>query len=549
MSDKIAILQIGMEDWSNSLAIPEKLDWQYLHPEDIAMFVTAHQNWKQERKKLEKNLEQLEKLKEKTPQIELEIKNLRQTLKEVLASQTVYAALILSEKSYPTELSGLGEQFEPYQVFYPSHLEADGDTAAFLRQKMAQSFVWEKRNELVYQLSKILFTGQYGAKLPIHDLQISPSFSGEIRFEGRKYLCLTGDFGEDYRQIAFFRYNIQFMEWQFLNLFLDHWTDGQCQLKLSVSLIPSGATNEIAKEWTFEGSDLRQQLLIDGGMDGYLFISIQAKGQGSLKLGPCHYRWSRAEFGEFILGGERLVDQDLQEIQTYFEPGDFQPPLCVYFSGFRTAEGYEGYWMMKSLKTPFMLICDPRLDGGGFYLGSPELEQAVIDKIQEKLAFLGFDSSQLILSGMSMGTFGALYYGSQLKPYGVVISKPLMNLGNMALRERVERPGGFPTSLDILKTNAGNLSEEAAHRLNERFWSRMTDGVFAGTRFSIAYMREDDYDQTAFEDFVHFSKGTGAKVLGKGYSGRHLDGGGAPNNWFMNQYLDLLKKGFGRGEN
>ncbi|WP_316242982.1 accessory Sec system protein Asp2, partial [Streptococcus suis] len=87
--------------------------------------------------------------------------------------------------------------------------------------------------------------------------------------------------------------------------------------------------------------------------------------------------------GEFILGGQRLVDHQLQEIFTYFDPADFKPPLCVYFSGFRTAEGFEGFWMMKGLKTPFMLICDPRLDGGAFYLGSQELEDKIQGKIEE----------------------------------------------------------------------------------------------------------------------------------------------------------------------
>ncbi|WP_330873076.1 accessory Sec system protein Asp2, partial [Streptococcus suis] len=97
-----------------------------------------------------------------------------------------------------------------------------------------------------------------------------------------------------------------------------------------------------------------------------------------------------------------------------------------------------------------------------FYLGSQELEDKIQGKIEEALDFLGFDSSQLILSGMSMGTFGASYYGAKLKPHGIVISKPLLSLGDMALAERLHRPGGFPTSLDLLYSTYQSMDQEAA---------------------------------------------------------------------------------------
>ncbi len=33
-----------------------------------------------------------------------------------------------------------------------------------------------------------------------------------------------------------------------------------------------------------------------------------------------------------------------------------KPPLNVYFSGYRTAEGFEGYYMMKRMNAPFFMI-------------------------------------------------------------------------------------------------------------------------------------------------------------------------------------------------
>ena len=41
--------------------------------------------------------------------------------------------------------------------------------------------------------------------------------------------------------------------------------------------------------------------------------------------------------------------------------------------------------------------------------------------IQNALDFLGFKHDELILSGLSMGSFGALYYAAQLEPAAVVV--------------------------------------------------------------------------------------------------------------------------------
>ncbi|MDS2351341.1 accessory Sec system protein Asp2, partial [Streptococcus pneumoniae] len=62
-----------------------------------------------------------------------------------------------------------------------------------------------------------------------------------------------------------------------------------------------------------------------------------------------------------------------------------------------------------------------------------------------------FSNKELILSGISMGTYGALYYSSDFEPKAVIVSKPLTNLGLIAERGRLEAPGLFPTAFDILR--------------------------------------------------------------------------------------------------
>ncbi|NQG98118.1 accessory Sec system protein Asp2 [Streptococcus suis] len=565
MAEKISILQIGGTNWQEELDLSETLDWHYYSLEQLDQLVTEIEQLESERKQL-KNLQlELETIlisfqtsrldKDAKAEMEKELrsssafKNLEAEIKRMskkIEQSLKFSALVLSDQPYPEDLLPILDLFKVYEIFYP----ADGQAPAWLQdnlqKRMAQSYDADRKSEFAYTLSQGLFVGQYGDKVHIDNIEVSPNFSGKVQLQGRKFMVLEGDFGQDYQQLVYYRYNVPYSSGQFLHLFLEHATEATNALQMVIRLIPDGSTNDIGKQWRIDGEALRDQIVLDAPFSGYLFVSILAKGTGKVEIGALHWRFGRNGLGEFILGGERLVDSHLQEVFTYFDPADFKPPLCVYFSGFRTAEGFEGFWMMKGLKTPYMLICDPRLDGGAFYLGSQELEEKIQNKIQEKLEFLGFDSSQLILSGMSMGTFGASYYGAKLKPHGIVISKPLLNLGDMALGEHLNRPGGFPTSLDLLLSNYGSMNQETAEQLNNRFWKAMVPNVYDTTKFAIAYMKEDDYDATAFEKLVRSSKETGATILGRGYSGRHLDGTDATTNWFIKQYQDLLKKDFER---
>lgn len=250
--------------------------------------------------------------------------------------------------------------------------------------------------------------------------------------------------------------------------------------------------------------------------------------------------------GRFVLGGERYSDEKKQEFIYYFHPGDMKPPMNVYFSGFRTAEGFEGYGIMKSLKGPFMLIGDPRLEGGGFYIGSPELEAKIVEVIQESLDYLGFEKKDLILSGLSMGTFGALYYASDFDPYAVVIGKPFTNVGDTVAAMKLKRPDEFETSADVLRNVTGGAAEQNIQALNQRFWDKFGQSNFERTTFAIAYMENDDYDGTATAKLIEALSDKGGHIYAKGYEGRHNDNSRAINKWFMRQYVQLLEDGYGR---
>ena len=286
---------------------------------------------------------------------------------------------------------------------------------------------------------------------------------------------------------------------------------------------------------------------IQGGeTDDVLFVSLSARGQGALEVIALHSRYSRGKHGYFLPGGERYVSSEREEAFCYFDPGDLKPPLNVYFSGYKTKEGFEGYYMMKGMESPFLLLAEPRLEGGGFYMGTPEYERLFVDMIKKYMKELGFNSEQVILSGLSMGTFGAMYYACDIRPHAVIVGKPLASIGNVAANEKYLRPGGFPTALDVLCHQCGSLDESAVEKLNKKFWVKFDAADWGNSKFIVSYMLEDDYDTNAYHMLLSHLKSEGVQIFGKGIHGRHNDNTNAIVNWFVTQYKKTLREDFGR---
>ena len=128
-----------------------------------------------------------------------------------------------------------------------------------------------------------------------------------------------------------------------------------------------------------------------------------------------------------------------------------------------------------------MLITDPRLEGGAFYIDNADLEEKLSEKIEKTIKEMQFKKSDVIISGMSMGTFGSLYFGSKLSPHALILAKPLTELGVVAENERLLRPGGFPTSLDLLLKNYGSLSKKSVEEFNKRMWERFDEADWSHT--------------------------------------------------------------------
>lgn len=461
----------------------------------------------------------------------------------------IFDLAILDREITEDELNALLRFLRAYTLFVTEAVPLDGDspTRRLMVRRKGKQLSPEELSVLLEGGLTDYFSESYGEHFDPRCLSVAQGFRGKVAWRGFEGVDLTGDFGDEMTQIAFWRNNIPIDRDQTIEFWLEYAKDGTVEISLEVMVLHFlyDSVPESQKTWTFSEKELEDVVYIENKSGRrFAFASLKAKGQGTLTVTTLHNRFSRRGKGAFLPGGGRRVTADREEVFYFFDPGNLEPPLNVYFSGYKTMEGFEGYHMLRSMAHPFLLISESRLEGGAFYIGSEEYEGKIEQIIRDCMDELGFQSSDVILSGISGGTYGALYYGCRLHPHTILLGKPLASMGDIAKNERINRPGGFPTSLDMLHKFCGNLSPEAVRQLNSRFWDVFDRTEWDGTQFAVAYMLEDDYDNTAYENLQIHLKGAHVRIFGKGLHGRHNDDSLGIVNWFVKQYKRIIQDYF-----
>ncbi|MGW7935020.1 accessory Sec system protein Asp2 [Staphylococcus xylosus] len=513
MKRKFRALQIGGIDLEELFINDEKVEWDYFAPEVM---------------KNEKNY--------------LDIMR-------TIINENGQFDFVFIQTSYSEQLI---EILEVVSTAYSTYIDykywnAQFENNSTVKALFVRPLAYQGEEDLHEKLEAVTFHGQYGDKLYPKHCIVNQSFEGEIKYMGNKYLALAGNFGETLKPVVSWKNNIVCDKHKATQIWPEFIVDESVEIEFILRIIQSGTVDKIIEEIYLNQNDLHDPIVIKSRpYDVYASVSLKIRGEGQVKIGAIHKRWSRYDMGAFLFGGQRYVDENREEFFHYFSPGDLQPPLNVYFSGYRSLEGFEGYFMMNKLDAPFILISDPRVEGGSFYIGSDSYETAIKNLIIEKLSYLGFNSDELILSGLSMGSFGALYYGAQLNPAAIIIGKPLVNIGTIADNMRLLRPEDFGTALDVLMTNEHDVTEQKIEHLNNKFWNVMLESDVADTTFAIAYMQHDDYDARAYAELFPVLSKQQARVISRGVPGRHNDDSPTIANWFINFYHILLETKFGR---
>lgn len=399
--------------------------------------------------------------------------------------------------SSQSSLEFLPEYFSyisPYYVLYDANLELSEKQKYLLSRKKAFAFDMQDHKKVFEVLDAYFMSPKGGSRFPVEQIDFEPKYLSST-YKGHEKVAIDSDFGDDYKEIARWSFGLTFHPGQKMKFMPLISSFGKVEIRFNVFEIGLGGSEIVNKQF-FDLSDHEEPFIFNNKNDaGVLSFSLSARGKGRIEIGPLHYRDSEEPFGEFIPGGQRIVDHNGQELFFYFNPGDLKPPLNVYFAGYRTLENFEGYPMMKSMQSPFILISDPRLEGGAFYRGSSELENKLVDQIKKSLVWLGFDNSQMIMSGLSMGSFGALYYGAELLPDAIIVGKPLTEIKEIAGNEKYLRPKEFSTSLDIFHY----ISELSDKEADQVFWQMIEKADFSKTKIAISYMINDDYDTAGYK--------------------------------------------------
>jgi len=189
-------------------------------------------------------------------------------------------------------------------------------------------------------------------------------------------------------------------------------------------------------------------------------------------------------------------------------------------------------------------VTDPRLEGGNFYQGSHSLEQQLLDVIQETKDYLGFSDKDVIYSGLSMGTLGAMHYGFQAPPYAIILGKPIADLSYVAQRTPLVRPNEFLTIFDMVKywhKTDQQGQEIPIEQFNHDFFQAWEQSrSLEKTTILLAHMEDDDYDDKAYYRLLEANKGKDTIIIARGYPGRHNDQSEAITTWFVHQYQRMI---------
>lgn len=443
--------------------------------------------------------------------------------------------------------SKLQWQVAPYCVLYSPLIEKSLSEAGinFIRCQEARQIV-EQPQELIDQLPIRFFHGQSGLRIAPTKLLLNNPV-GAFVDDGHLKLKIEAD---EWTNLGNYQQNIYIDPHRLLKFSLEFNRKTNIKVRLRVFVQPSGGDGDFKDQYLLDFSKNNEEQELPIGLEDsprFANVSVEVLGKGELTLGVLHARWSRRDYGEFFAGGKRLVDPVTgEDIAYYFNPGDLRPPLNVYFSGARGLEGFEAYPLFRRNHTPSLLFTDPRLEVGQFYT-KETLERKIKETILDTLKSLGFNRQQLVLSGISMGTYPAIKLGAQLSPYAINVAKPTVNLGQVALRARLERPDEFDTIFDIDRQLVSSLTSEQLAQLDTDFWNLMNKNDLTKTRIYVGYMKNDDYDNMAIKRMQESAAIQNARLfVSKGFPGRHNDNR-AVVQWFVSR-LTEINNAFGRGE-
>lgn len=264
---KIHVLYVGDDDWTTKYSIPDNIEFEVYESDESEL--TAN-------------------------------RPARKLMDLVILDRDI---TLSEEKAFTKFTRG-------YCLFATENVQMlNSATSRYFKARMGQYLYTGDVQYFLAHEVRNYYPNPYGEKFNPAKLAVSDSFTGRVACDGNYNLVLDGEFGEDFSQIAYWRYNIPVFEGQCIDMYLEYEKTGDVEIKLRLFQFYYGSIGDIKQVWEFDEEQLQDVFRIDNESDqGPVFVSILARGTGSLNIISLHDRHSRRGHGFFLPGGERLVE-------------------------------------------------------------------------------------------------------------------------------------------------------------------------------------------------------------------------------------------------
>ncbi|WP_157696683.1 accessory Sec system protein Asp2 [Latilactobacillus curvatus] len=280
----------------------------------------------------------------------------------------------------------------------------------------------------------------------------------------------------------------------------------------------------------------------------YVFYTVllSASGTGRITFRGIDMTLMRTS-GTLVSGDQETTLALGDAVHSYYYPGtqSIKPKkLIVTFAGFRAfVRKFELVGAFQKVGQPFLAFTDFRAHGGAFYMNRFETtayEERVKAIILERLSALGLTTDDLIITGQSMGSTAAIYYGALLNAGNVVVTKPIINLGTFTSKGDLAITEGVSWMFETRRLLTGRVSVMDQDWLN----ALVTTAVAQSERktiYSLFALLADQYDGDSIDEFVQSIETTGQ--LGEYFweHGRHTEKSGAATVWLFDQIQNIIQ--------
>ena len=214
---------------------------------------------------------------------------------------------VLDREIAKDEFDYLMRFLRAYCLFVTETAELTEDSAVrrLLVRKAGRSVSFEELKCLLRDELQDYFSGSYGEKYQPYDLSVAWGFGGRVSWRGYEGVDLNGEYGNEFRQVVYWRYNKPLGEGQTTEFWLEYAKDDTVEISLEITLLrfTYESVPEIQIVRIFTEKELDHIVYVEDTEKTrmLMFASLRAKGRGSLTVAALHGRYSRRGKGHFLL--------------------------------------------------------------------------------------------------------------------------------------------------------------------------------------------------------------------------------------------------------